>query len=144
VKLQYDLFTILDLLVEGILDPEPELAKGLLRIEAAARKELTLDRRTALVCADGFTVSVQMGRFNYCSPRESCLASREYDSAELGYPSAADDLITQYAEDLDCLTGTVYGRVPMETIQELFQKHGGLHPAELIRLTKIQKQLENR
>tara|TARA_R110001592_G_scaffold153282_8_gene381615 strand:- start:5786 stop:6256 length:471 start_codon:yes stop_codon:yes gene_type:complete len=128
LKLQYDLFTILDLLVDKVLQtPDRD-------------RDLDLDRRLSLRCADGYTVSVQMGLFNYCSPRVSGLRSSEYTSAELGYPTEPDDLIDQYAEDKLLPTESVYCKVPMYTVQKLFLKHGGLHPTELIRLTKIQKQ----
>lgn len=125
-QLRYDLSTVLDLLVETVLH------------------QVTSSHRTALVCSDGFSVSVQMGRYNYCDPRQSGLESADYLSAELGYPSEPEELILQYAEEPEIPTGTVYGYVPMQVLEQVFQKHGGLHPAETIRLTKIQKQLENR
>lgn len=44
---------------------------------------------------------------------------------ELGFPSAADDLITDYAED-NSYTDTVYGYVPVEIVDKLIEKHGGI------------------
>lgn len=47
------------------------------------------------------------------------------DSVELGYPSMADDLLTEYAEDADRPTSTVYGYVPVSVVDALIAKHGG-------------------
>ena len=101
-----------------------------------------LTKRDRLHCADGFSVSVQMSYFNYCNPREALTRSDQYTEAELGYPSQEEPLITEYAEDRQDLSRTVYGYVPMQVVEQVFQKHGGLHPAEVIRLTKLQKQLQ--
>jgi len=49
-----------------------------------------------------------------------------YSSVELGYPSERDDLIMEYAEDQDNPTETVYGWVPIEVVEELLKKHGGI------------------
>ena len=45
---------------------------------------------------------------------------------ELGYPSEPDELIKEYAEDWDDLTDTVYGYVPIEVVDKLLEKHGGI------------------
>ena len=51
--------------------------------------------------------------------------AEKYEEVELGYPSAADDLITDYAEG-DTYTDTVYGYVPVEIVDKLIEKHGGI------------------
>ncbi len=131
-ELRYDLFTVLDLLMNDILKKQDiDASKG-------------WHMRYGLICSDGFTVSVQMSHGHYCNPRESGLDSSMYSAVELGYPSEPEEQFLQYAEDRDNPTDTVYSYVPMETVQEVFLKHGGLHPKEVIRLKKIQKQLENR
>jgi len=80
--------------------------------------------RERIVCKDGFNISVQGGTSgHYCTPRKMC---NEYDRVELGFPSEADDLISGYAEDKEDLTGTVYGYVPIEIVEELIKKHGGI------------------
>ena len=80
--------------------------------------------RPRATCKDGFSISIQAGSSLYCRPRQDWLY--EYDSVELGYPSDPDDLIAEYAEDPDDLTGTVYGYVPVELVDQLLEKHGGL------------------
>lgn len=79
--------------------------------------------RPRMVCADGFSVSVQAGYGLYSDPRED---SDYYNAVELGYPSKEDSLITPYAESLNNPTGTVYGMVPVEVVDSLIKKHGGL------------------
>lgn len=76
-----------------------------------------------LHCADGFSVSVQANRFCYCTPRVD--NASHYSSVELGYPSMADELITDYAEDTN-YTNTVYGYVPVHIVDALIKKHGGI------------------
>lgn len=79
--------------------------------------------RLPVICKDGFTVSIQGGtEFHYCSPRMHCC---EFESVELGFPSQYDELIEEYAED-DNYTGTVYGFVPIEVVEKLIEKHGGI------------------
>ena len=77
----------------------------------------------ALVCDDGFRVSIQASVTHYCSPRDN---DGPYSSFELGFPSSADDLITKYADDPDKPTGTVYGYVPLAVVLALIEKHGGV------------------
>lgn len=79
-------------------------------------------------CADGFKVSVQASEFHYCSPR-MYVSDGRYSAWELGFPSAADDLIQKYAETPEEPTETVYGWVPTETVDALIEKHGGIKPA---------------
>ncbi len=85
--------------------------------------------RPWVVCEDGFTVSVQASSFHYCSPRENLL-DQDYDKVELGFPSAEDSLIIDYAEDPDDPTQSVYGWVPIEIVEELVEKHGGIKMAD--------------
>ena len=49
-----------------------------------------------------------------------------YKKVELGYPNLKDDLIIEYAETPDKPTETVYGFVPIELVEKLIQKHGGI------------------
>ena len=82
-------------------------------------------------CKDGFTVSIQAGESLYSEPRE--WNAEKYESVELGYPSEADSLISEWAEDPDDPAGgtdTVYGWVPIEVVNKLIDKHGGLDEEE--------------
>lgn len=79
--------------------------------------------RLPVICKDGFTVSIQGGtEFHYCSPRRHCC---EFENVELGFPSQYDALIEEYADGYD-YTRTVYGYVPVEVVEKLVEKHGGI------------------
>jgi len=82
-----------------------------------------------VTCEDGFTVSIQASRNNYCEPRID--DADLWSSVELGYPSQADWLIIGYAEDKDTPTETVYGWVPVHTVYLLLTKHGGVVSGEV-------------
>ena len=75
-------------------------------------------------CADGFTMSVQAGDWTYCSPRISGLGF--YSAYEVGYPSEAEPLLMDYAENESTPTETVYGYVPVQVIVDVIAKHGGI------------------
>ena len=77
----------------------------------------------ALVCKDGFKVSVQASATHYCNPRDN---DGPYTEFELGFPSEQDSLIQEYAGEADKPTDTVYGHVPLTTVLSLLEKHGGV------------------
>lgn len=80
--------------------------------------------RPWIICKDDFSVSVQAGCSLYSDPRIDFLDT--YEKVELGFPNMEDELITDYAEDPDNLTDTVYGYVPVEIVDKLIEKHGGI------------------
>ena len=91
--------------------------------------------RPALIMNDGFTMSVQGSKFNYCSPRENNL--NEYASMEIGFPSEREDLIMEYVDgDGENPTNCVYGWVPCSVINDVIKKHGGINIKETFK-TKI-------
>lgn len=75
-----------------------------------------------IVCADGFSLSVQATHGAYCLPRENL---GPWYRVEVGFPSAKPELIMEYAEQQDRPTETVYGYVPIELVAELIALHGG-------------------
>jgi len=81
-----------------------------------------------VVCADGFSMSVQASETNYCEPRDN---HGPYTEAEVGFPSQAEPLLLQWAEERDRPTDTVYGWVPRQTILNVIAKHGGMVDGEL-------------
>jgi hypothetical protein len=80
--------------------------------------------RPFAIMADGFTVSIQASKTHYCEPRENEV--KFYSKVELGYPSAPDELILEYAEDQINPTSTIYGYVPVSIVDKLIEKHGGI------------------
>ena len=81
-----------------------------------------------VVCADGFSMSVQASRGSYCNPRND---TGPYDSVEVGYPSSKCGWLHQYAEDPAKPTQTVYGWVPADTVIKCIDSHGGMVDGEL-------------
>lgn len=83
-----------------------------------------LQIRPAVVCEDGFAVSIQASAAHYCTPRVN--GAPRYETVELGFPSESDPLIFEYAEDPKYPTRTVYAQVPVEVVDTLIEKHGGV------------------
>lgn len=92
-----------------------------LAITFDAKKEYLV--RKPIFCNDGFNVSVQASNGHYCSPR---INTDKYLSVELGFPSEEEILIKEYAENKKDLTQTVYGWTPIEVVEEVIEKHGGI------------------
>lgn len=80
--------------------------------------------RPKIICADGFTMSVQGSIGHYCSPRENV---EFYYAMEVGYPSLPEPLLLEFAEDQTNITKTVCGFVPIEIIEEIIMSHGGIN-----------------
>ncbi len=81
-----------------------------------------------VVCQNGFSMSVQAGSSQYCSPRID--GAIRYSEVEVGFPSAEEPLIMEYAEDPSEPTETVYGWVPASVVKQVIEKHGGLEEGE--------------
>src|SRR3990172_4400625 len=77
----------------------------------------------SLVCADGFTMSVQAGEHLYSTPRSNV---QLYHEVEVGFPSKKEKTLMPYAEDSTRSTDTVYGYVPVEIVNAIVDAHGGL------------------
>lgn len=90
--------------------------------------EHSLQLCSPLILADGTQVSIQASWGHYCEPRKNSPTGSYdfYDSFEIGFPSKEILEISQYAEDPEDLTGTVYSRVPKETIREFIAARGGV------------------
>lgn len=82
------------------------------------------DNRPRVVCTDGFSISVQASEDHHCEPRENFL--KRYYTVEIGYPSEEEPLLIDYAEDPEKPTGTIYGYVPVELVDKVLWKHGGI------------------
>jgi len=82
-----------------------------------------------VVCADGFTMSVQASAWNYCRPQVS--AASKYESVEVGFPSVKEPMLMPYAETPENPTDTVYAYVPVEVVTNMIVKHGGMVSGEV-------------
>lgn len=95
------------------------------------RSEFPLTKR--IVCADGFSLSVQATHGAYCTPRRNL---GPWYEVEVGFPSAEPELIMSYAEQSERPTETVYGYVPIELVEQLIELHGGPDEATRSALSK--------
>lgn len=75
---------------------------------------------------DGFFVSLQISRRNYCTSNEGYqqLGHTMID-VEFGFPSEYEELLEIYAEQPESLLTSV-GRVPVSVMETIFEKHGGI------------------
>ena len=87
-----------------------------------------MHRYKRVVCKDGFSVSIQASETSYSEPRET--HAERYAAVELGFPSHREELILEWAEDADRPTETVYGYVPVSTVNLMIAKHGGIIAGE--------------
>ena len=76
-----------------------------------------------LICKDGFNISICASVFHYCEPCKN--KAWPYKSVQLNFPSELDDLISDYAQDPKEM-GTVYSYVPIDIVNKLIEKHGGI------------------
>jgi hypothetical protein len=83
----------------------------------------------AVVCTDGFTMSVQANETAYCTPRTS--NAPRYTEVEVGFPSEPEELLIEWAESPDSPTTSVYGWVPVQRVSLVLAKHGGIIRGEL-------------
>ena len=79
--------------------------------------------RPMIVCADDFSFSAQGSYTHYCNPK---MTQEWYESVELGFPSEVEELLLEYAEEPDTPTDSVYGYVPVDVLQKVIDKHGGI------------------
>ena len=76
-----------------------------------------------ITCVDGFSLSVQATHGAYCSPRKNI---GPWYEVEVGFPSEKPELIAHHAENPNDPTGTVYGYVDIELVEQLIDLHGGI------------------
>lgn len=79
----------------------------------------------AIRCAAGLELSVQASKTHYCSPQNSF---GPWTAVEVGFPNQPIEELLEYAENPDDPTDTVYGWVPVEVVEAVINKHGGLVP----------------
>lgn len=84
-----------------------------------------------VMCADGFSMSVQAGEHLYCRPRINGASS--YNTVEVGFPWMPEPLLGPYADaykDEDPRK-IVYGYVPVELVSRIIAIHGGMVQGEV-------------
>ena len=76
-----------------------------------------------VVCADGFSISIQAGNGKYSVPRFEASA---YTQLELGYPNRPCPFIYEWAENKGEYTDTIYPYVPAKIVDVMIRGHGGI------------------
>ena len=98
--------------------------------------------RDYVVCADGFTMSVQASENHYCSPRADG-AEVIYGRVEIVFPSEHEPEFDEYVEQLEDATinwtGSVYGWVPADIVALVIAKHGGMVSGQIPKLGYINR-----
>jgi hypothetical protein len=94
-------------------------------------KELTFPQGNKRIkCKDGFSMSVQASRRNYCEPRINNAV--EYSKVEVGFPSAEESLLNPYMDgSVMGPKAAVYGYVPSHVVVLVCAKHGGVIEGDL-------------
>ena len=99
---------------------------------------MTTSRLPHIVCADGFSMSVQVGYSLYSTPKK---VAKRYSAVEIGFPSDHEPLIEEYAEFIPFgeedeepdYTDTVYPYVPVKVVDKVLKKHGGIDLLETLK-----------
>lgn len=77
-----------------------------------------------IICADGFTMSVQASAIHYCTPKDNV---GPYTAFEVGYPSQNEPLLHPYGYQLeDGGWDNVFAWVPATVVDAIIAKHGGV------------------
>jgi len=82
-----------------------------------------------ILCADGFSMSVQANATAYCEPRIT--NADKYSEVEIGFPNREEPLLLEWAEEPSRPTETVYAWVPSERVALVVAKHGGIVEGDL-------------
>lgn len=80
------------------------------------------ETRPRIFCKDGFSISVQGGEALYSHPRRN---GKKFEAVECGFPSQAEELLMEYAEERRKPKDTVYPYVPLDVVEKVIEKHGG-------------------
>lgn len=88
-------------------------------IDSASNRRTGWVNTERVLCADGFSISVQASASHYCTPRT---AYGLWTHFELGFPSAPCPELA----DFDDGGSGVYAQVPLEVVSALIAAHGGI------------------
>lgn len=80
-------------------------------------------RSTPTACIGDITMSIQASEAHYCEPRDN---KGPWVQFEIGFPSRNIPALRMYAEDKNNSTGTVYGWVPANIINQIIADNGGV------------------
>ena len=85
-----------------------------------------------IYCKDGFNISIQVHRGNYCGSENGTRTfGLDWKLVEWGFPSSEIDAQKYNSEDTDT-TNSVGGYVEIGLIDELCEEHGGIDLAKTL------------
>jgi len=84
--------------------------------------------RPQIVCRDGFTVSIQGGKYYYSIPKKNGSNFEEY---ELGFPEPSDSWLLE-ALNVPDSKEDVFGYVPLRIVNTLLERHGGIDEDKML------------
>lgn len=88
------------------------------------------DARPRVICRDGFSFGVETGEGSYTEPAVQIYKYMDYRSIEITKPSVEDETLEGFAEEYLHLSGPIteceIPYVPVELIEEMIEKHGGI------------------
>jgi len=86
------------------------------------------ETRPWIKCVDGFGMSVQARSSAMCKPKRT-MSDGDYTHVEIGFPTMKEELIMEYIYNFFAEpdpTDAVYGYVPIEIVDQVIEKHGGM------------------
>lgn len=88
---------------------------------------------------DGFNVSLQIGNGNYCTSENGYRKfGFTWEDVEFGFTSEQEPLLSEYSQDYNDTTQSV-GQVPVEIMEQVFEKHGGIDWDKTISIENINR-----
>ena len=107
--------------------------------------------RPRIICADGFSMSVQASESHYCSPlttysSDDFVNGIPYGFVEIGFPSAHEDSLQSYIDGDTEPDGTrtmqmnsVFAYVPLVIVTDIVHAHGDIDYVKTVRLPSEEK-----
>lgn len=97
-----------------------------------------------LYAMDGFTVSLQISNGNYCSSENGYRKlGLTWDAVEFGFTSTDEPMMDEFSETTGDTTSTV-GRIPIELMEAVFAKHGGIDWEKSLSVENLSKFLHSK
>ena len=104
--------------------------KAFKKIEHHGPEFTTIRVYRNVTCRDGFNFSLQAGPSHYSEPKA---VANEYEAWEIGFPSDEEPLWMEWQEPGNEPTESVYGWGPIEVVNAVIQRHGGIDEREFIK-----------
>lgn len=123
-------------------DDEESMTNEFLREHYIPKKHGKYVPRPRAKCADGYSVSIQAGSGAgvRCWPNED---TDKFTHVALDLPSCVDEELLPYRYDLDDPDEIFYFFVPVEIVDKVLEKHGGIVGTETVGEFFVKKMMED-